>query len=294
MKQYRGYIIGVIMIIISVAIIISFSYYSRVTLSELIIIIYDVSLELAITFALLLILLGTGSIIQQWSFNKQLDHPHSQQSENSDKKQWTIDFWQGISTELYGAVITGISLGMFVLVFQQYGAIQHQKEQLILQMESPDRTLAIEAVRQLSAYGWLADGTISNQNMYGSDLSGASFAQALMTGMILHSANLSNASFRDANLTSSDLTQADLSNANLQYAVLTNARLPRSDLQGANLRGANLQSTILTNTLFDENTRLPDGTYWTPDTDMARFTYPEHPDFWNPCVDSRLPPWYCS
>ena len=26
---------------------------------------------------------------------------------------------------------------------------------------------------------------------------------------------------------------------------------------------------------------LPDGSQWTPETDMARFTDPEHPDYWN-------------
>ena len=31
---------------------------------------------------------------------------------------------------------------------------------------------------------------------------------------------------------------------------------------------------------FNEKTKLPDGKKWTPDTDMARFTDPEHPDFW--------------
>jgi len=31
-----------------------------------------------------------------------------------------------------------------------------------------------------------------------------------------------------------------------------------------------------------EHTTLPDGTRWKPDTDLARFTDPDHPDFWRP------------
>ena len=27
---------------------------------------------------------------------------------------------------------------------------------------------------------------------------------------------------------------------------------------------------------------LPDGTHWTPETDMSRYTDHSHPDFWQP------------
>jgi hypothetical protein len=36
----------------------------------------------------------------------------------------------------------------------------------------------------------------------------------------------------------------------------------------------------LRDTQFDEETRLPDDTKWTPDADMSRFTDPKHPEFW--------------
>jgi hypothetical protein len=41
-------------------------------------------------------------------------------------------------------------------------------------------------------------------------------------------------------------------------------------LQGTNLAGAQ----------FDPQTILPDSTHWMSDTDMARFTDPQHPHFW--------------
>ena len=33
---------------------------------------------------------------------------------------------------------------------------------------------------------------------------------------------------------------------------------------------------------FDEQTILPDGTNWTTQTVIARFTDPQHPYFWQP------------
>jgi hypothetical protein len=46
------------------------------------------------------------------------------------------------------------------------------------------------------------------------------------------------------------------------------------------LIGANLHGVELADAIFDENTVLPDGTLWTPNTDMGRFLYSLHPDFW--------------
>jgi len=79
-----------------------------------------------------------------------------------------------------------------------------------------------------------------------------------------------------------NLGYSPLVGANLQGAMLLSA-----NLQGANLAGANLQRTMLASAnlqgaRLSERTRLPDGTNWTPGTDMARFTDPDHPDFWRP------------
>jgi uncharacterized protein YjbI with pentapeptide repeats len=81
---------------------------------------------------------------------------------------------------------------------------------------------------------------------------------------------------------------------NLQGATLQRARLLRTNLQQANLFDANLQRAILIavnlqEAYMDEDTTLPDGTKWTPDTDMARFTDPGHPDFWSPYDASHRP-----
>jgi hypothetical protein len=95
---------------------------------------------------------------------------------------------------------------------------------------------------------------------------------------------------------------ADLGCVNLNDANLRTANLRGTNLQGADLSGANLQGAHLTDAIFDEDTILPDAeydsgiypSYWTPDTDMARFTDPDHPDFWDPCVEARYTPRYCA
>jgi len=43
---------------------------------------------------------------------------------------------------------------------------------------------------------------------------------------------------------------------------------------------SNLQGATLDGATFDQTTTLPDKTLWTPDTDMTRFTDPDHPQFW--------------
>jgi hypothetical protein len=90
-----------------------------------------------------------------------------------------------------------------------------------------------------------------------------------------------------------------LGDANLQHAGLFNANLQHANLSGANLQHAQNIKTVQ----FDEKTVLPDAIlltdeygfakrdeddnplydkYWTTETDMTRYTHPEHPDFWEP------------
>ena len=85
---------------------------------------------------------------------------------------------------------------------------------------------------------------------------------------------------QEADLRGANLQEAILWLANLQEANLRVANLQEANLWGTNLWGANLQGADLGGATFDENTMLPDGTKWTPGTDMARFTDSGHPDFW--------------
>jgi len=111
----------------------------------------------------------------------------------------------------------------------------------------------------------LHDADLSSANLNSANLSGADLSFADLSGANLSSANLSGADLSSTNLFGADLSGADLSNANLNLAVLA----------GTNLSGADLSDAILI------NATLPDAKLWTPETDMERFTDPEHPDFWS-------------
>lgn len=121
-------------------------------------------------------------------------------------------------------------------------AIKQEKERLILQVGSPENTLAVEAARILKARGW---GFKEDTTLHKADLGRANLQGALLLG-----ANLQGANLWDANL------------------------------RAADMRWANLQGVSLSGASFDEETTLPDRSKWTLDTDMRRFTDPEHPAFW--------------
>ncbi|MBL1208855.1 serine/threonine-protein kinase [Geminocystis sp. GBBB08] len=81
---------------------------------------------------------------------------------------------------------------------------------------------------------------LSELDLEGLKLSGASFSQSKLIGVNLQKANLYRTNYYNANL-----AQANLKEANLQRAELYKANLKNADLQGADLTGANLNSAIL-------------------------------------------------
>lgn len=135
-------------------------------------------------------------------------------------------------------------------------------------------------------------------NLTHADLRGADLSQANLKGANLQYANLRGANLHLAKLDRANLEGADLRNANLQ-----NASLGKTQFLGADLRGANLRHTDLENATlmvlriyetfepfgsYDDDPMarviLPDGTKlkFGDEIDLARFTDPDHPDFWNP------------
>jgi len=128
-----------------------------------------------------------------------------------------------------------------------------------------------------------------NANLSGADLSKCWFQMADMDHTVLVGANLSgadlfNAWLRNANLTHANLTHANLSGCNLRHA----------NLSGAILLGADMTFAAIEGVQYSTSTVLPDARsrgkgkdgyiaydrYWTPDTDMSRYTNPAHPDYW--------------
>ncbi len=139
------------------------------------------------------------------------------------------------------------------------------KARLIREMGSNSMDVAVPAARELEAHGWLTDGSLKGVSLFRSNLQ-----ESFLFGV-----NLQEALLFEANL-----QEAFLWRAKLQGVYLAGANLQGADLRLANLRGAKLEHPNFGKAKFSEDTILPDGTKWTPGTDMARFTDPEHPDFW--------------
>jgi hypothetical protein len=134
-----------------------------------------------------------------------------------------------------------------------------------------DKSVALQAVEELNSNNWLEDGSLEHVHLTWGNLEGAPLSKADLRGARLWLTNL-----RDARLYEANLQGAFLQAVNLQGAQLCGA-----NLAGANLTDSNLLNTNLDDeTVFDEETILPDCTYWSPGTEMARYTDPVHPDFW--------------
>jgi hypothetical protein len=181
---------------------------------------------------------------------------------NGDLRGFALNF----GTEMLGAVVTFWLLGLLLGERQKQAEKEREEQELkarlIRQMGSEVRDVAVPAVEELQARVW----------GFGEDKS--------LQGAYLWRANLQGAFLGGVNL-----KRAILVGANLQEAVLGDA-----NLQGADLCSANLQRAGLVGATFDENTTLPDETKWTPDTDIARFTDPEHSEFWR--SDKKWSPAY--
>lgn len=124
----------------------------------------------------------------------------------------------------------------------------------------------------------LAEADLENANLEGADLRSASLARTDLGNANLIGADLKNAYLEDAYLGGANLKDANLGSANLKGAILRNANLEGANLRWANLEGTDLWSANLAGANLVDAT-LPDGTQWTSDTDLARFTDSDHPDY---------------
>ena len=112
----------------------------------------------------------------------------------------------------------------------------------------------------------LTEAYLPNANLARANLTGANLSDAIMYDTDLRSANLTGADLTNANLTGANLENADLSKADLTGADLFRTNLTKANLTDANLAGANLAKADL------QDATMPDGTTWTPDTDLTQWT----------------------
>ena len=167
---------------------------------------------------------------------------------------WMQNWLENFSTEMFGAFLTFVLIEVIFHSRQQREAedraTRELKERLVREMGSTDNGFAWRAVRELAAKKWLYDGTARGASLWRANL-------------------------QDVYLTNADLQGADLNRANLRGAKLTKA-----NLCGARLLDADLLEVRLDGAQFDEETVLPDGENWTPETDWGRFIDRMHPQFW--------------
>ena len=138
------------------------------------------------------------------------------------------------------------------------------------------------------SYTNLERADLRNARMAAADLVEVHLVSAVLNGADLSWTNLQGAhvyaaSLKDADLRNAKLKQAELMGSKMQRANLTGAYLQRADLRGALLTGADLEGAYLEGAKLEfanlQGACLPDGTTYSDDTDMGRFTDASHPEF---------------
>lgn len=139
----------------------------------------------------------------------------------------------------------------------------------------------------------LIEVNLINSTLRDIRLSGSNLQKSLLIGTNLDESALDLVDFSDSILIGASLMDSESCLSNFE-----NVDLALADLRGANLFGSNLRGAILgereaissegldTTAKFDENTILPNGDRWSPDTDMQIFTNSQHSKFWDACSQS--------
>lgn len=115
--------------------------------------------------------------------------------------------------------------------------------------------------------GDLSHAYLGRCNLIQADFSATTMTYANLREAQMNKANFGGAILHEAHFADSTLWSADFSGASLQQANFWGA-----NLKAAKLRDADLSGATLTNAQFDIDTILPDGTRWSSEVDMSRFT----------------------
>jgi uncharacterized protein YjbI with pentapeptide repeats len=186
-------------------------------------------------------------------------------------KDSLINLSSNLGTELVGIAITVLVIDFLY----QRQSFDQLRRQLIRELRSPDNGIALRALEEIKANGWLKNGTLRRSDLAGANLEGCDLTGADLQGANLSRANLKDATMLSINLKNATLISADLRNAklgnikfeespfaalvfrelgfaNLEGANLTHANLEQADLTFANLRGARLYLTNLVGTRLSQ------------------------------------------
>jgi len=187
---------------------------------------------------------------------------------------WHTGEWDFLLRYLQGAVATAVMVHYWKkwLIFPQPPKPRHLE--LKESIHGGMHARAVDAIQELRREGWLAEGMLRGEYLWGVRLKAADLRSADLEGANLGKAdlaetNLAGASLGAANLWGADLTGANLVRARLKEAYLKkvdlgganleDADLGGADLTGANLKDANLAGANLDGSKYDADTVWPEG-----------------------------------
>lgn len=146
------------------------------------------------------------------------------------------DFYANVSVDC-------LSVAFAILVIDRLNqrcTEQELKAQLIREMRNRDNGIALRAVDELWAHGWMEDGSL-----YRGSFPRANLQLAILGFADLRETEFMGANLRRANLMATNLEHALLYDADLQGAIVTEANLREANLQKANLKGTHLYGSDL-------------------------------------------------
>ena len=200
---------------------------------------------------------------------------------------WRSGWLQNFSTEMFGAALTLVLIGRIIGAEDRKHEMEENEKQLEAMREAVTQAVTEEMWRIQQANAIARLQTAKNEPPdVRQPIINEMIRLSLLKEADLRYVDLRQVYLEDGNLFGADMRYADLREAYLVKANLNDVDLQYADLQEADLGGANIQGVSLQSAIFDEKTTLPDDdpynkrSFWTPTTDMTRFTDPSHPEFW--------------
>lgn len=205
----------------------------------------------------------------------------------------------GYNTNLYTEALSVI---LTILVLDRLADRRSEKElkeSLLARAKSRNNAVASGAIDEIRARGWLTgedgllkgavlhDANLEKVNLRAANLAGADLWEANLAEANLMYANLADAEMEQANLTHASVEEANLSGGNFEKANLAGASLGGANLVGAYLLDANLDDALFWGAIFEKDGEkkylgtctLADGSEWTEEMDLARFTNADHSQY---------------
>ena len=164
-------------------------------------------------------------------------------------------------------VTESISIAVTVLIIDSLNERRSRKElkeRLKRQLWSKDQGLALNAINELRANGWLTDGSLENINLPYAVLDRAELKGAVLNGANFHRASLRRAYIGHAHLRNCDFSQADLTlsvfnHSDLTGSDFTNAILDNASFENAILVGATIEKEQILRAKSFKGAIMPDG-----------------------------------